>query len=410
MRICFVASSYPKHAADGSARFIRSLAEGISDLGHTVHVLIPFRSDLRLEDNRVPLHTFRYAWPSALEVMGYAGAMDSDTRLRPVSYLLAPAFAAAEAAALLRLHRRHRFDVVHAHWVIPNGVVAAAVAALVQRPLVVSLHGSDIFVARGSAALGRVAAPAFRQAAAVTACSPELEQGALALDADPRRLRLIPWGADPAVFQQGAEMRQAARSALGLTPDQFAVLSLGRLVQKKGIAYLVQAMAAVAAAAPGSVCLVAGDGPELPALRAQAAALGLEERVRFLGSVPWVDAPKLLAACDVFAVPSIHDENGNVDGLPTTILEAMAAGRPVVATQVAGIELAVEHGVHGLLAPEKSPDALAHALLLLYTQPRLRQQLGANAGQRVRDELNWHNVARQFVAIYEQVLAGHAQP
>jgi glycosyltransferase involved in cell wall biosynthesis len=250
MKICFVASTYPKHETDGSARFIRSLAESVADWGHEVHVLIPYRSDLNLRGNRVLVHTFRYTWSTSLEVMGYASAMHSDTRLRPLSYMLAPTFAVSEAAALLNLQRQHQFDVIHAHWIVPNGVIAAGVAQLTNRPLVVSLHGSDIFVAKRNTLLGAFAARAFRRCAAVTACSPELEAGALALHADPQKLRLIAWGADPNIFQGAVEKRLALRRHLGLSPSQPVILSLGRLVRKKGIADLIQAMPQVLAVMP----------------------------------------------------------------------------------------------------------------------------------------------------------------
>lgn len=404
MKICFIASTYPKHESDGSARFIRSLAEGVAGWGHQVHVLIPYRSDLDLSGNRVVVHTFRYAWPASLEVMGYANAMHSDTRLRPISYILAPAFAASEAAALLDLQRRYQFDVIHAHWIIPNGVVATEVAQRIRRPLVVSLHGSDIFVARKNAILGAIAARAFRRCAAVTACSLELKTGAMALSADPQKLHLIPWGADPDVFQTAAETRLTTRRRLGLSSSQPTILSLGRLVRKKGIAYLIQAMPRVLAAVPDTVCLVAGDGPERSHLEGLSQSLGVAQQVRFLGGVAWPTTPDLLAACDVFVAPSIHDENGNVDGLPTTIPEAMAAGRPVIATRVAGVELAVEHSVHGLLIDEKDAAGLAQALILVLSQPQVGALLGNNARQRVEAGLNWREVARQFVAIYQESL------
>jgi glycosyltransferase involved in cell wall biosynthesis len=340
--------------------------------------------------------------------MGYANAMYSDTRLRATSYMLAPTFAASEAAALLKLQRQHKFDVIHAHWIIPNGVVAIEVARLIRRPLVVSLHGSDIFVARKNALLSAIAAHAFRRCAAVTACSPDLEMGALALHADPQKLHLIAWGADPDAFQPAAEKRLAMRSQLGLSPAQPVILSLGRLVRKKGIAYLIQAMPQVLAVIPNAICLIAGDGPERSSLETLARSLGVAQQVQFLGRVAWPTTPDLLAACDVFVAPSIHDENGNVDGLPTTIPEAMATGRPVIATRVAGVGLAIEHGVHGLLVNEKDVVGLAQALVLVLSQPQVGTTLGNNARQHVATSLNWQEVARQFVKIYQESL-GNAQ-
>lgn len=404
MRICFVASSYPRYDTDGAARFIRSMAEALAELGHDVDVLIPHRADLRLASSPVNVFPFRYVWPDRLAIMGYAEAMQSDQRLRGLAYVLAPFFALAEATQILRLHRRRPYDVVHAHWVIPNGAVAAFVAGRLRRPLIVSLHGSDIFFARRQVWLGALARWTFDRAAAVLSCSPELSAGAIALHVDPARLYLVPHGADPRLFGAAQALRDRGRAALGLQPAQPVILSLGRLVKKKGIEYLMYAMPAIIGQAPHAVCLVAGGGPELEPLRRLAIALGIDRHVRFLGPLPWSATPELYAAADIFVAPSVHDERGNVDGLPTTILEAMAAGRPVVASQVAGIELVITNGIQGLLTPERDAVALARAILSLIQDQNLAVRLGAAGRDRIQRELNWSAVARTMTAIYEQAL------
>jgi glycosyltransferase involved in cell wall biosynthesis len=400
VKICFVASSYPRHAADGTAPFIRSMAEALIELGHSVDVVIPYRADLRLTPGPVRVFPFRYIWPDRLAIMGYAEAMQSDQRLRSLAYALAPAFALAEARQVARLHRRYRYDIIHAHWVIPNGAVAALVAELIGRPLVISLHGSDIFFAHRHALLGPLAGWAFRRAAGVTACSPDLRASAIALGADPATLHLVPHGADPRRFAVTPAVRTRVRAELGLRPDQPVLLSLGRLVKKKGVEYLIRALPDIVRAAPETVCLVAGNGPELGPLQQLAAELGVVRHVRFLGAIPWPETPAFYAAADIFVVPSIHDAEGNVDGLPTTILEAMAVGRPVIASEVAGIGLAVTDGLHGLLTPERDAAALARAALALIQDGDLRDRLGANGRERVRRELNWAAVAHTLSDIY----------
>lgn len=403
MKICFVASSYPRHATDGAAPFIRSMAEALIGLGHQVDVVIPHRSDLRLPPGPVRVFPFRYIWPERLAIMGYAEAMESDQRLRGLAYALAPAFALAEASRIWRLHAQNRYDIIHAHWVIPNGAVSALVAARIRRPLIISLHGSDIFFARRHALLGASAGWAFKRAAGVIACSPDLHAGALALGADPATTRLIPHGADPRRFAGSPAERERVRAELGLRPDQPVLLSLGRLVKKKGLEYLIRALPDIVRAAPETVCLVAGSGPESAPLQQLAAELGVLPHLRFLGAIPWPDTPALYAAADIFVVPSIHDEHGNVDGLPTTILEAMAVGRPVIASRVAGIGLAVTDGQHGLLTPERDAAALARAAITLIQDSALRGRLGQNARDRVHQELNWTAVARTLSEIYAGV-------
>jgi glycosyltransferase involved in cell wall biosynthesis len=400
MKICFVASSYPRNAADGSARFIRSMAEALVDLGHVVDVIIPHRADLNLAPGKARVFPFRYVWPSRLAIMGYAEAMESDQKLRGLAYGLAPGFALAEARQLVIRHQRMQYDVIHAHWVVPNGAVAALVASWIHRPLVISLHGSDVFFARKHRLLGTAAGWAFARAAAVTACSPELYDGARALGADSAKLHLLPWGADAAVFEAASPERDRVRSEYGVQPGQVVILSLGRLVDKKGLANLVTALPLIVRDAPNVVCWIAGSGPERTRLEQLAEQLGLANHIRFLGSIPWIQVPALFAAADIFVAPSIHDKQGNVDGLPTTILEAMAAGKPVVASRVGGIELAVLDQTNGLLVDEGDVPALAAAASALAKDDVLRAKWGENGRERVRRELSWAAVARKLAEFY----------
>lgn len=399
MKICFVASSFPKHPTDGSARFIRSMAEALADRGHLVDVLIPYRRDLQLpEDDKIGVEAFRYVWPSRLAIMGYSEAMVSDTALVPMSYALAPLFALGEMRALLALHSKRNYDVVHGHWVIPNGIVAALAAMLIRKPLLISLHGSDIFFAVKKPVLGRLAAWTMKRAVGVTACSPEIASHAQELGASAAKVHVVPYGADPARFTCG---RASARAALNLHQETPIILSLGRLVKKKGLNVLLQALTSVFAHVPEARCLIAGSGAEMNPLRKQAADLGVADRVDFLGAVTWDQTPILYAACDVFVAPSIHDENGNVDGLPNTVLEAMAAGRCVVASRVAGMELVVKPGETGLLTTEYDATSLAEALELVLTQPDLRSRLGAEARRAVERTFNWDTVAARLEQLYQ---------
>jgi phosphatidylinositol alpha-1,6-mannosyltransferase len=124
--------------------------------------------------------------------------------------------------------------------------------------------------------------------------------------------------------------------------------------------------------------------------------------VDFLGPVAWDQTPVLFGACDIFVAPSIHDENGNVDGLPNTVLEAMAAGRPVVASRAAGMELVVRPGETGLLTPEYDAAALADALKLMLARPDLRSRLGQRARRAVESQFNWDTVAARLEDLYQQ--------
>ncbi len=399
MKICMIASTYPRFDNDGAGRFNRSLAETLSILNHEVHIVVPYHPAIEQYETPVHIHPFRYPGVKNWSVMGYANAMDSDRKLKWQAYLLIFPFLFKGMWTLSRLIKQHDFDIIHSHWVLPNGPIGLFGKACAHAPLFVSLHGSDIYFAQKNPLFAAVARQVFQNAQGVTACSPELYESALNLGAHPVSTHLILWGADPEIFDF-CSSKSALREKMSLEQETQIVLALGRLVGKKGFDVLIRAMPEVLAACPKTCCIIAGAGPEESRLKTLAANLGVTDRVRFPGFIPWNQVPEYLHLSDLFVAPSIHDA-GNLDGLPTVILEAMAAGKPVVASNVAGIPLVVIHNETGLLVPEKDQNALTDAICRLLKNGELRDQLGKNGRRRVRDELNWHQVAQQFVAMYE---------
>jgi len=403
MKICMLTSSYPKYPGEVTAPFIEEIAAGVAARGHEVHVVLPRHRDLRRPavDRGVHLHPYAYAPCRALNVWGYAESMAADVEVRGRVYLAALFALPAGLLALRQVARRTQPDIVHAHWVLPNGPLGALVAAGRRIPLVISLHGSDVYLPERHRWLRGAAAWTFRRAAAITACSGDLARRADALGAPEGRVTVIPYGADRETFYPaGAEERARVRAEWGLREGEALVLAVGRLVRKKGFEVLLRALPQVAAAAGPVRLLVAGQGDLRGELEALARELGVGSFVTFLGAVERGRLPALFRACDVLAVPSVHDERGNVDGLPNVVLEGMASGAAIVASDVAGIPQVIRPAETGLLVPERDPAALAQALVRLLRDPALRLRLGQAARELVEAELNWPAVAGQFEAVY----------
>jgi len=395
MRITLLTSSYPRFPGDGTAPFVRSIAEALQRVGHAVEVVAPDDPAVLPDDRPGPrVHRFRYVWPRRWHIMGHARSLHADVRLRPATYLLLPLFLLAEFLTLWRVSAAQGAEIIYAHWVLPNGPAAALVARLRRVPLIISLHGSDLFIARRNRWFGAVARWCFQQAAAVTAPSPEMQQAALGLGAPPNTL-LLPWGADPRVFHPQAGGFDP-RARFGLPPQTPLVTALGRMVHKKGFDVLLRAWAQIASRHPTARLILAGDGDLLPRLRALAEELGVAAQVHFPGRTSWDHVPGLLAGSDLFVLPSRSDPRGNLDGLPTVLLEAMSCGLPVIASRVAGVPLVIRAGENGLLVPPGDAPALAEALDRLLSAPAERKRFGAAARRSVEQTFNWDTVAEEL--------------
>lgn len=405
--ICMLTSSYPKYPGEVTAPFIEEIAAGIAARGHEVHVVLPKDRQLRRApvERGVHLHPYAYAPLPALNVWGYAGALEADVEVRPHAYLAAPLALSAGLLALGRVARSVGADLIHAHWVIPNAPVAALVAAWEGIPLVTSLHGSDIYLPERHPWLRPACAWAFRRSAAITACSGDLARRAIALGGPRVPIQIIPYGADPEAFRPATPAERAqVRAELGLPEGAFFLLAVGRLVRKKGFDVLVRALPRVIAAAGPTRLVIAGKGDLAGELDDLARSVGVEEAVSLPGAIERDRMPQLFRCCDLLVVPSVHDQRGNVDGLPNVLLEGMASGAAIVASDVAGIPQVIDPEETGLLVPEQNPAALATAIVRLLRDPAMRRRVAQEARRRVEQHLNWPAVARAFEAVYAQAI------
>jgi glycosyltransferase involved in cell wall biosynthesis len=403
VRSLSLTSSYPRFRGDPTAPFIESIVTHIARQGPEVHLVLPEHREWRRPavDDRVHFHTYRYSPLRSWTPWGYSQSLEAGVKLHRSLYGLAPFVFYSARRTCLALARRVRFDVVHAHWLMPNGVIAAAVSERIGLPLVISLHGSDISVSERSRWLGAMARRCFARAAAVTAPSEDLLERARGLGAT-GILEVIPYGADADALRSGEHEAQQVRDRLELGTEDVLVLGLGRLVHWKGFEFLIDAIGRLQGQAPDVRLVIGGDGDLASELERRAERLDLGQRVSFVGMLMRDEVAAYLAAADIVAVPSVHFR-GYVDGLPNVALEAMAAGKPLVATRVGGLPQVVRDGENGLLVEERDDEALAEAILALARDPELRERMGRSGKALIRDSLNWDEVGRRFVAVYDQV-------
>lgn len=297
-------------------------------------------------------------------------------------------FLASAGVALPAMQRKFRADACIAFFGIPCGPAAWLLKQLCGVPYIVSLRGGDVpgFQPYDLAGYHKVTGPVirflWRGAAHVVANS----QGLAALarqSAGQTPIRMIPNGVDTARFTP-AEHREEG--------GPVHLVFVGRVVHQKGLDVLLAALSKLPAEAEYALTIV-GDGPLRGALTEQAAALGVLPRMRFAGWAGREEMPELLRRADLFVFPS-RDE-----GMPNAVLEAMAAGLPVVATRISGNEEVVVDGETGLLVPPDDPDALAGALAGLLTDAARRRRLGAAGRERVCREYSWRSVAERYAAL-----------
>lgn len=296
-----------------------------------------------------------------------------------------------------RLVDHEPFDIIHCHFgIIGRQAAFFRETGALRGKLVVTFHGVDM-----SACLDR---------------EPDLYRhlfsvGDLFLPISNRwRQRLLEHGADPArtlVHRMGIDPRRfppTDRKPVG--GDVWRVLTIGRMVEKKGIEYGMRAVAQLVGRGLPLRYDIVGDGPLRPQLEALARETGIADHVVFHGWRLQRDVADLMQTSDVLLAPSVTDVHGDQEGIPVTIMEAMATGLPVVSTKHSGIPELVAEGRTGFLAPERDAAALAECLHTLLRSPTLCREMGFEARKKVLAEYNIETLNRQLEAKYRSLVDG----
>ena len=321
--------------------------------------------------------------------------MPRETAGLGVVELSARGFADALAfARLVRLVRRWRPEVIHTH-LIWSDLWGCAAARLAHTRALVSTAHCTVDRRAASAPLRWACRRAARARSWTLAISDAVAAYRAEQGEPPQRISVLPNAVDVARFAAGRGMPM--RRAWGVAGDVPLIGCVARLDPIKGVAVLVRALARLRAAGRPPHLVVAGAGPEEAPLRELARTCGVAERVVFTGAMPRDRIPDLLAALDVFVLPSLRE------GLGIALIEAMAAGRPIVASRVDGIPELISHGETGLLAPPGDAGALARALDLLLARPAFALTLGRAAQAEARRRLDLDGYVSQLEALYRRL-------
>lgn len=401
VKILVVASTFPAGEADPVPSFVRDQLLALRECqpGLQFSVLAPHdsRSGTRDFTHRPGFdeYRFHYFWPFAAERLAGRGIMP-ELRANPASHLLVPFLFLGEFLALLSLTRKLKPDVIYAHWFTPQAVVACWVGRVTRTPFVFTTHSTDVEVWKKIPWVGGyVVRSCARRARAFTAVSrrslQKLQSFFTAAEWATLRARA-------AILPMGVHVPDVPGSRVLDHERQVRILFLGRIVEKKGLQYLLPAYARVRGQLGGSKLIIAGDGPLLGEIRLQAERLGLAESVTFPGFVAGEHKARLLDEADIFVVPSVIAAGGDAEGMPVSLMEGLSRGKLCIATAESGADDVLTDGRDGFLVPGKSIDALSDALLrAARLDPQARHGIEEAARETAR-QFDWAAVARSHHA------------
>ena len=382
-KVLVTASTFPRWEQDTEPRFILDYCIGLSKY-YDVTALVPAAPGASDEENLEGIHVIRYHYfpIHKLETLCYPGAIVPRIKEKKSRALLVPFLFLALFFNLRKYEKQH--DFIHAHWLIPQGIVHA----FCKKPYIVTGHGGDVGELNGSV-FHWLKSKCLKKAKAVTVVSKHL--GAILKDKyGYANTSVISMGCNTSYFSPINKVENYYSQG-----SQKVILFVGRLAEKKGVPYLIQAMQSVDAR-----LVIIGKGPLEQECRSLVKELHLESKVHFPGPMPHTKLRAAYASADIFAAPSITAKSGDVEGFGLVILEAMASGLPVIASNSGGIPDIIRHGENGLLAEEKNVSQLADCINELLHNQELYSKLSA-ASLETAARFDYSVIAEKYYQIIE---------
>lgn len=394
-RVLYISSTYSRDEKDNQNPWMLDTIRHLHNAGYDIEVLAPSYKGLKSHVIAgVTVHRFRYFFASREALTHDQGAPNKIRGSVLIKLLFFPYLFFGTLAAM-RLARKGRYDFIHCHWPFPHGFMgwAACLVAPGRPGLILHFHGACLLLARKFKPIAPFLRFCLRRAHGVVSNS-SFTAGLVyeVMPALSVPVRIIAFGSP----LQGDPL-PPARNATKV------ILTVGRVVERKGIAYLLRALPIITAEIDAKVAIIGKGDPKVEAdLHAVAEELKLGDRVVFAGKVPEADLIKWYQGCDVFCLPAIVDSQGETEGLGVVLLEALNYARPIAASNVGGIPDIVRQGETGLLFPEKDPQACASAILELLRDPERAERLGRQGHAMVRKEFSWEHVVGQWEAFYTE--------
>lgn len=389
MKVCMITTSFPRFSGDYSGIFIHRLCKALRSPDVQVSVVTPSDGKaLSLENiSGCDVHRFQYFFPKSFQRFAYGpGGIPANLKRCPLLIGVAPFFILMFIFKALRISKKA--DLIHAQWLY-SGMIASIVKMLRGTPFIVTLRGSDVWYAQKGNLHGLISRWVIRQADFVTTVSNELSQWAIQQGLPAQAV---------VVIRNGVDIGKAIDRKPSASTCDF--IFVGNLVQGKGVDYLIQALSLVHRFEKDISLTVVGEGDAHDQLQSLVNEKGLRGIVRFTGRRSSEDVPLLMRQSECFVLPSLSE------GMPNVILEAMACGLPVVASNLPGIREVVKDEETGFLVEPRDVEGLAKKLLILVRNPERRQKMGDRAyGSLSEMNLSWPQAAKQYIEVYRKVCA-----
>lgn len=398
--ILILSSTFPRWKGDTTPCFVYELSDRLARNGRKIIVLAPhaYGSDKAEKLGNMEIRRFQYFIPSKLQKIAYGAGIIPNVRGSFLAKLQVPFFLMSEFFAARSLIGKHNPDIVHAHWIIPQGLIGFVLKKIYKVPLIVTVHGSDLFPLKNF--LFKKIQKIILKNCDICTVNSEATKNEIAkrFPEFSDKLNIIPMGVDTKIFSKNDRIRNKFKQYR----NKKIILFVGRLNEQKGVEYLIKALSIVKSKFPNALLLIIGEGKYKLELEKLVSSLKLNGHVKFLGAFEHKKISDYYNLADVFVLPSVTGRIGT-EGLGLVLLEAMACGTCVVATSSGGIKFIVKDNENGLLVEERNEIDMANKIIKVLSDKKLRDKLAENGRKYAKEKYDWGNIAKKFDKIYNKL-------
>ena len=403
VKVLVLTSSFPRFKNDWWQQAILSIYSNMDKSKYQVTVIAPSSPGAKSSENinGIFVKRFFYFYPPKFQLLTSGeGVLYTSKKNKFLGKIQIVTFVLAETFLTIVTLAKNDFDVIHANWIIPQGLIAVMLKFIFRKPVIVTIHGTDIF------ALNKIN---FLKALILRCCDVCTTNSSATYEAaykiyPSEKIKIVPMGVDVNLYDP-KKKDVGWKKQFG--KDAKIILGVGRLIKWKGFEYLVKAFPYVLDKFPEAKLVIIGKGPEEENLKKLALKLNLKIGKNFFSPDHFTadKLPGIYAASDVVVSPSITNfQTGEKEGQGNVVLEARASGTPVIASRSGGLVDTIDGETNGLLFEEKNYKELAKKIIYVFSDEKVRESLAKNGLNHVRKNFPWRKTSQKFEELYESLI------
>ena len=408
MRVLVLTTTFPRWKNDTTPAFVYELSKRIKEEFEIV-VLAPHCEGAKRFEIMEGLNVYRfpYFYPAKYQRLAYGGGILPNLKRSHLAKIQVPLLFLSELFYAFKIIREKKIDVIHSHWIIPNGLIGAICKKIQKKKHLLTLHAAGLFALERLPLKKKIANFVVEHCDKITVVSSYIHERLLnliqpkILDNIKNKTEIIPMGVNTSLFRLNTNKNELKIKYS--IKSKSVLLFTGRLAEKKGLAYLIKAMPEVLSKSSNTELIICGDGPLKKEMEQLVKEIDLEKFVRSTGYVTNKEKIDYLSLSDILIVPSIVAQSGDTEGLPVVILEGLAAGKPIIASDVSGVKDVIKDGWNGFLVEQRNPEQIAEKVLELLNEEELRVRFSKNALETAK-KYDWEVIGGEYEKIIKILL------